>query len=463
MNRLKPDIPLKTMLLGMLFFYFGCHNSESKISQNNRPNILLIFTDDLGYGDLSIQGATDLRTPNIDNIAKQGLTCKNFYANSPVCSPSRASLLTGKYPDNVGVPGVIRQEEEHSWGYLDENAITLPQMLSEAGYHTGMVGKWHLGYEKPNTPNGRGFKHFKGFLGDMMHDYWTHLNKGINWMRDNETAINPKGHATDIFTDWTIDYLKERQVIEQPFFLYLAYNAPHFPIQPPPEWLDKVQQREKNIDEKRAKNVAFIEHLDFNVGRVMKALEETGLDDNTLVVFTSDNGGALRYAQSNSPLRGSKQQMYEGGIRVPFFAKWKNKIAPGSTSDNIGMLMDLLPTLCEVAEKEVTHSIDGISLMPTLLGEEQVTDDRHLFWVRRDGWNYGGQAYYAARYKEYKILQNSAYEPLEFFNIEEDELEKAPLSSEDSEDYRALRMALQEHIRKSGSVSWQKKNINNND
>ena len=439
-----------------LSFYLLTYVFPQNNSENNPPNILIIFTDDLGYGDLSIQGATDMRTPNIDNIAKQGMIFKQFYANSPVCSPSRASLLTGKYPDMVGVPGVVRQVEEKSWGYFDENAVTLPQMLNEAGYHTGMIGKWHLGYEKPNIPNSKGFQHFKGFLGDMMDDYWTHLRHGVNWMRENETEITPEGHATDIFTDWTIDYLKERQVKQRPFFLYLTYNAPHFPIQPPQKWLDKVQQREQNITEKRAKNVAFIEHLDFNIGRVMKALKETGLDDNTLVIFTSDNGGALRYAQSNSRLRGSKQQMYEGGIRVPFFASWKGKIAAGSTSDNIGMLMDLLPTFCKVAEKEVTHAIDGISLLPTLLGEEQVTDDRHLFWVRREGWDYGGQAYYAARYKGYKILQNSAYEPLEFFNIAEDELEKAPLNSEGSEVYRKLRMALQEHIKKSGAIPWQK-------
>ena len=440
----------------LLSFYLLTYVFAQNNSEGSPPNILIIFTDDLGYGDLSIQGATDMRTPNIDNIAKQGMIFKQFYANSPVCSPSRASLLTGKYPDMVGVPGVVRQVEEKSWGYFDENAVTLPQMLNEAGYHTGMIGKWHLGYEKPNIPNSKGFQYFKGFLGDMMDDYWTHLRHGINWMRENEIEITPEGHATDIFTDWTIDYLKERQVKQQPFFLYLTYNAPHFPIQPPQEWLDKVQQREQNITEKRAKNVAFIEHLDFNIGRIMKALKETGLDDNTLVVFTSDNGGALRYAQSNSPLRGSKQQMYEGGIRVPFFASWKGKIAAGSTSDNVGMLMDLLPTFCKVAEKEVTHAIDGISLLPTLLGEEQVTDDRHLFWVRREGWDYGGQAYYAARYKGYKILQNSAYEPLEFFNIEEDELEKTPLNSEDSKVYRKLRMALQEHIKKSGAIPWQK-------
>ncbi|MEM9887391.1 MAG: sulfatase-like hydrolase/transferase [Bacteroidota bacterium] len=431
-------------------------SSTTESSKDQRPNILLIFTDDLGYGDLSVQGAKDLRTPNIDAIAESGINLTQFYANSPVCSPSRAALLTGRYPDMVGVPGVIRQVEDNSWGYFDEAVLTLPQLLSEADYHTAMVGKWHLGYEKPNIPNHRGFQHFKGFLGDMMDDYRTHLRGGKNWMRENEKEINPEGHATDIFTDWAIDYLKERANLSQPFFLYLAYNAPHFPIQPPEEWLEKVNKRAPQLSEARAKNVAFIEHLDFNVGRVMQTLEQSGLDENTMVIFTSDNGGALRFAQNNDPLRGSKQQMYEGGIRVPFFASWKGQIPEASTSNEVGMLMDILPTFCELAEKEVPPMVDGISLLPTLLGKTQTVEDRYLFWVRREGNFYGGQAYYAARYGEYKILQNSAYEPIQFFNIEEDMLEQNPLNSADNKDFQNLRAALQKHIQRAGAIPWQK-------
>jgi arylsulfatase A-like enzyme len=422
-----------------------------------KPNILLIFTDDLGYGDLSIQGAKDLKTPHIDAIAYQGITFTQFYANSPVCSPSRASLLTGKYPDMAGVPGVIRQVPEQNWGYFDETAITMPQLLQKGGYHTSMIGKWHLGYEAPNIPNDRGFQYFKGFLGDMMDDYWNHLRGDVNWMRENRKEIHPKGHATDIFSDWAVDYLKSRSENEQPFFLYLAYNAPHFPIQPPPKWLEAVKQRAPELEEKRAKNVAFIEHLDFNVGKVMQALKETGLMDNTLVVFTSDNGGALRYAQSNAPLRGSKQQMFEGGIRVPFYALWQDKIQAGSTTNNIGMLMDLLPTFCAVANLSIDHEIDGMNLLPTFLGEQQITDNRPLVWVRREGWHYGGQAYYAARYKDYKILQNSAYEPFQFFNIKKDMFEKEPLLIDKDENYQGLRKILETHIRKSGGIPWQKR------
>ncbi len=448
---------LKYIFLGILCLTSYTY-SNSQINSPAKPaNILCILVDDLGYGDLSCQGATDMQTPNIDHLSEQGITFTNFYANCTVCSPSRASLLSGKYPDMVGVPGVIRQNKENSWGYMAEDALLLPEVLKTMGYHSAIIGKWHLGLESPNTPNEKGFDFFKGFLGDMMDDYWTHLRGGINWMRHNNKEINPEGHATDIFTDWTNDYLTERKKDKQPFFLYLAYNAPHFPIQPPQEWLDRVKKRETDISDKRAKNVAFIEHLDFSIGRVMQTLKETGLIENTLVVFTSDNGGALWYAQSNGKLRGGKQDMYEGGIRVPTFFYWKNKIESGSKTDNLAMLMDLFPTFCEVAGVELTHNIDGISILPTLLGDQQTTNDRFVFWVRREGGKFGGQAYYAARYRDYKILQNTPYESIQFFNLENDEYEKEALDPSEDEIYQTLRFQLQEHIRKAGEIPWQKK------
>ena len=423
---------------------------------NSGPtNILCILVDDLGYGDLSCMGAEDMITPNIDGIASGGLTFTQFYANCPVCSPSRASLLTGMFPDLVGVPGVVRQWDSNNWGNLDDDALLLPQVLKAGGYHTAIIGKWHLGYEYPDRPNDRGFDYFKGFLGDMMDDYWTHLRGGINWMRHNEKEIDPKGHATDLFTEWAIEYMDQRLDASQPFFLYLAYNAPHFPIQPPEVYLERVKKREPDLTEKRAKNVAFIEHLDDCVGKVMAHLEKTGLIENTLVIFTSDNGGAVRYEQSNGDLRGTKQQMFEGGIRVPTFALWKGKIVPGSVTGNVSMLMDLFPTFCQVARVESPDWINGISLLPTLEGREQNTKDRYLFWVRREGGRYGGQAYYAARYGDYKILQNSAFEPYQFYHIGNDPLEQNPIDPADLAAYKELRDHLREHVRSSGNVPWQ--------
>ena len=194
-----------------------------------QPNVLVILVDDLGFGDLSSYGATDLRSPHIDELVRRGMRFDHFYANCPVCSPTRASLLSGRYPELVGVPGVIRTHAADSWGFLDPSVTLLPQVLKDAGYDTAIVGKWHLGLRDPNLPNQRGFDLVHGFLGDMMDDYFTHLRHGNNYMRRNENEIHPDGHATDLFSDWACDYLETRSG-EKPFFLYLAYNAPHTPI-----------------------------------------------------------------------------------------------------------------------------------------------------------------------------------------------------------------------------------------
>ncbi|HSH09805.1 MAG TPA: sulfatase-like hydrolase/transferase [Oceanipulchritudo sp.] len=416
-------------------------------SEGRRPNILMILVDDLGYGDLSCQGSPDMQTPAIDRLFAEGMRFGNFYANCTVCSPSRASLLTGRYPDAVGVPGVIRQDEKDSWGFLDPEATTIADVLAKAGYATGLVGKWHLGLGSPNVPNERGFDSFKGFLGDMMEDYWTHRRGGINWMRENEQVIDPEGHATDLFAAWASEFVRSRAGEAEPFFLYLAFNAPHDPVQPPAEWLEKVQQREKGIDPVRARLVAFIEHLDARIGNVLQTLEVTGLAQDTLVVFSSDNGGALRHGANNGPLRGGKGDHFEGGIRVPMAATWPGHIEAGSTSDNIGLLMDLFPTFCAVAGVEPPGNLDGISLLPTLTGKEQATDDRVLFWVRQEGnMRFGGQTYYAARYKHLKILQNTPWEPYAFYDLAVDPMETAPLEPV-GEAYTFLFRQLMEHIR----------------
>jgi arylsulfatase A-like enzyme len=435
-----------------------------------KPNVLVILVDDLGYGDLSSYRATDLKSPNIDRLVATGMRFDSFYANCPVCSPTRAALLTGRYPDLVGVPGVIRTHIKDNWGYLFPQAVLLPQMLKRAGYHTALVGKWHLGLAAPNTPNERGFDHFHGFLGDMMDDYYNHRRHGFNYMRLNDKEIDPQGHATDLFTQWAIDYLSERsQKKEQPFFLYLAYNAPHAPIQPPSEWLERVKQREgtpnakvrvgdpeTGISERRAKLVALIEHLDAGIGKVMDALKETGLSDNTLVIFTSDNGGQLSVGGTNGPLRAGKGDMYEGGIREPMGAVWPGKIAPGSRSDRIALTMDLFPTICAAAGVRIEHEIDGRSILPTLMGKEQPQDNRTLFWVRREGGSqYGGRAYYAARQGDFKLLQNSPFEPMELYNLKDDPKEQKPLGRKHPM-YNRLFNALRNHIIQAGAVPWQK-------
>ncbi len=426
-------------------------------NRTEKPNIIFILADDLGWGDLSCQGATDLKTPNIDNILNSGIRFTNFYSNSCVCSPSRASLLTGCYPDMVGVPGLVRDTEKDNWGYLLPGVQFLPELLKKANYQTAIIGKWNLGLESPNLPNDKGFDQFYGFLDDMMDDYYTHLRNGKNFMRINEQVVDPKGHATEIFTNWTLDYLQNQEDKKDPFFLYLAYNAPHVPIQPPKEWLDRVKKREPGISEKRAKIVALIEHLDYNIGLILHKLESNHMLDNTLIIFTSDNGGQLLAGANNGPYRGGKQEMYEGGIREPAGLMWKNKIKPNQVSDNFVVMMDMLPTLCELTGVEVDLPVDGMSIMPILRGEKQITDDRLVYFVRREGnLNYGGLAYYAARLGNLKILQNTPWEPMQYFDIYNDPFEKQPLDKKGDKNYEQLFMNLTEHIRIAGAIPWEK-------
>ena len=348
----------------LLFFFFSIFIFAQP--EKNRPNILLIVSDDQGYHDVSYYGTRDIITPNIDEIRKSGIRFDEFYANSPVCSPTRASLMTGLYPDHAGVPGVIRTHPNNNWGYLREDIPILPSKLNELDYNTALIGKWHLGLNSPNTPNERGFDFFHGWLGDMMDDYWKHLRHGINYMRINENIIEPVGHATDLFSDWSVDYIKSQQKTDKPFFLYLAYNAPHFPVQPPKEYLDKVINREKGIHITRANLVAFIEHMDYGIGKVIKSLKETKQYNNTIIIFTSDNGGHNPSKANNGPLRDGKQSVYEGGLKVPTVICWKGKIKENSISNKTLMSMDLFSTILEIAGSKSHAKTDGISFVDEL-------------------------------------------------------------------------------------------------
>jgi arylsulfatase A-like enzyme len=421
-----------------------------------KPNLIVILTDDQGRGDYSAFGTPDIQTPNIDRIFHEGMAFRNFFANSPVCSPSRAALLTGCYPDRVGVPGVIRQWPDNSWGYLAPDAVVLPQLLQAAGYHTAIIGKWHLGLDAPNVPNERGFQFFHGFLGDMMDDYWTHLRGGENYMRCNGEVIEPQGHATDLFSDWACAYLEERSRSEQPFFLYLAYNAPHNPIQPPPEWLEQVVRREPGMDPKRQRLVALIEHLDSGIGRVLDTLQRTGLEENTLVVFTSDNGGVLGFGANNGPWRSEKGHVYDGGLRVPCAIRWPGRIAPHSEAPCPGLTMDLYPTLVEAAGVSPNAGIDGVSLLPALLGEGQCCRDRDLYFVRREGGvAYGGKTIEALRRGDWKLLQDSPFAPLQLFHVKNDPYETTDLAATERQVFGELAAELRLHIQRGGEVPWQ--------
>ena len=421
------------------------------------PNILVILADDLGYGDLSCYGGRDIRTPHLDRLAAEGMRFTNFYANCPVCSPTRAALLSGRYQDLVGVPGVIRTHAHNNWGYLSPDAVLLPVLLKKAGYHTAIVGKWHLGLESPNRPNERGFDHFHGFLGDMMDDYYDHRRHEINYMRLNEEEIDPEGHATDLFTDWACEYVQQRAEESEPFFLYLAYNAPHTPIQPPDEWVAKVREREPEMDERRTRLVALIEHMDEGIGRVLDCLEDRGIAQKTLVIFSSDNGGQLGVGANNGSWRDGKQSMYEGGLRVAAMARWPGRITPDTEAELQAMSMDIFPTVLEAAGATCPHEINGVSFLPTLRGEEQAPLREDWFFRRREGGNrYGGKTIEAVIRGDWKLLQNSPFRPLELYNLAEDPGETRNLAEERPDVFNQLADALRREIQRYGAVPWQR-------
>jgi arylsulfatase A-like enzyme len=428
-----------------------------------RPHVLVILADDLGIGDVSAYRQAEVRTPAIDRLAAAGMRFTSMRANCTVCSPSRAALLTGRYADRVGVPGVIRTVAAESWGFLDPTVPTLADELRAAGYHTALVGKWHLGIASPNTPNERGFDRFHGFLGDMMDSYTTHRRHGTNLMRLNGQEIDPSGHATDLFTDWAIAELEARaRTPERPFFLYLAYNAPHYPIEPPPEWVERVRDREPSLPAARALNVAFVEHLDHGIGRVLEALESLGLARDTLVVLSSDNGGSLPHAQSNEPWRGGKQDHYDGGLRVPFVIRWPAVVEAGGRSDHAGLLFDVFPTLLELAGRPLPPDLDALSLLPVLRGtpaaaggETAAAPPRELYFTRREGFGYRGKSYEALIRGRWKLMQNDPFSPLELYDLASDPQEAIDLAGSHPAVVKELSTALQRHIQRGGRTPWQ--------
>jgi len=442
---------LKTATATLFSSLFPIRGFSATSNAGQPPNILMIMVDDLGYGDLSCYGAKDLKTPNIDKLMAGGMRFTEFYANCCVCSPSRAALLTGRYPEFVGIPGVVRTRDNQNWGHLTPDSILIPALFRKAGYHTTIIGKWHLGLNKPNCPNQRGFDEFHGFLGDMMDDYWTHRRHDINYMRMNEDEIDPKGHATDLFTEWSIESLKKCAVSGKPFFQYLAYNAPHTPIQPPPEWLEKVQKREPGIDEKRAKIVALIEHLDDGIGKVLKVLDESGLADKTIVAFTSDNGGWLPSGASNGPLRSGKTHVYEGGIKVTTGIRWPSHIKAGQQTDFRALTMDILPTFAEICGVPITHQIDGRSFKKLLLEGQQEQYEHPVFhmWLEN-------KTKETMRHGDWKLVRDQAGTPFELYNIKSDPYETKNLATQHPEKLQEMIKVLEAHMHKASLVPWKR-------
>ncbi|MBT3382161.1 MAG: arylsulfatase [Prolixibacteraceae bacterium] len=397
-----------TFIVSLIFT--GCLTKEQ--SQSIKPNIVIILSDDQGWGDLSLSGNTNLQTPNIDKLASEGVTFNNFYV-CPVCSPTRAEMLTGRYHVRGGVFGTSLGGER-----LDLDETTIADVFKNAGYQTAAYGKWHNGMQYPYHPNGRGFDDYYGFCSGHWGNYFNPM------LEHNGELVTGNGYITDDFTDHGLQFMEQNK--DKPFFLYLPFNTPHRPMQVPDKWWDKFTDKELELkasiaereDEPYTKAaLAMCENIDWNVGRILNKIEELGIEDNTIVLYFSDNGpNSWRW---NGRMKGIKGSTDEGGVRSPLVMKWPGKIEKGNRIEQISGAIDLLPTLADLAEidLQIKKPLDGISLKPLLLEDNPNWNDRFLFTYWKDK--------LSTRNQKYRLDNNGAV-----FDIENDRAQVNNLSSE---------------------------------
>jgi len=394
-------------------------------SNTARPNILVILADDLGWFDVG-HPEVAIDTPHLDKLAAQGTRLTQFYASASICSPTRAALLTGRYPHSVGMPGLANRRG------LSHEAITIPEALQPYGYTSALIGKWHLGKKPEDWPRTHGFDEFWGSLIGTPRYYDTQKTY------HNETPIEVSGYFTDQITDHAIDFVERNA--EQPFFLYLAYNAPHYPLEAPFELVKKYRKTDRFYDDGLfAIYAAMVEQMDTGIGRVMATLDRLSLAENTLVIFCSDNGPSAETHSygldganiSNGPLREQKFSHHEGGVRVPFIARWPGHIPAAKTEKGPAITMDLLPTILEAAkitpsaaDYEHPWEIDGKSIMPLLKGRPQESE-RTLFWEN----NQNG----AVLQGKWKLVHQYWNEQPHLYDLENDLSEQHDLAAEHPE------------------------------
>lgn len=345
-----------------------------------KPNIIFILADDLGYGDPGCYGAQDIKTPNLDRLAEEGVRFTDFYSNGAICSPTRVAFLTGRYQQRYGMENALYYQEFGRG--LPVDGMTIADRLSDADYATGLSGKWHVGYDPERQPLQQGFDHFFGLLGGN-HHYFKHMDRiGVPDLFLGNEPVEREGYSTDLITEDAVAFIEKHQ--DKPFFLYLSHAAPHFPWQGPDDADKDIQPKKKSWQlGDRETYIAMVESMDAGIGKVLDQLDKLELSENTLVVFTSDNGGHT-YSR-NEPLRGDKGTLWEGGIRVPCIARWPNHIPAGTTSEQVGITMDWSATFAHLAGAEITpEDFDGIDLLP-FLTESSAPVRRTLFWRSRPG------------------------------------------------------------------------------
>ena len=439
---MKTQFLLRALSCFLVGLYFGLSAAGAEKPRVTPPNIVVILADDVGYSDLACYGNTRIRTPNIDALARGGLRLTDYHANSSVCSPTRAALLTGRYQQRAGVETVFGMEPTEG---LSPRVPTLPSFLLRAGYVTGGFGKWHLGRQAPFTPATHGFDEFIGlYTGDG--DYHSRVDRsgGADWWR-NEQPFVEAGYTTDLITKHSLDFIAAHRA--QPFFLYVAHLAAHFPWQGPRDHADRVVGG--NYDglakfgsngDKKATFRMMVEALDDSVGQIVAKLRELNLTKDTLIVFASDNGGysvehgGYVNVSSNLPWRGQKGEVFEGGHRVPGIFHWPGHITP-SVNDATVMSMDLLPTCLELAGLPLpgaSEATDGVSLCGLILRQEALPE-RTLFWRRGET--------RAVRQGPWKLVMNGKTPP-QLFNLSTDQGETNDRAASEAQRVSALRAAF---------------------
>ncbi|MEM1183755.1 MAG: sulfatase [Planctomycetota bacterium] len=406
----------------------GC---AAPIGEDQRPNIVLFLVDDLGWRDVGFMGSSYHETPHIDSIAAQGMVFSHAYANAPNCAPSRAALMSGMYAPRTGVYTVSPPDRGRARdrrlvpaanvNFIEPEVITIAERLRGSGYATCISGKWHIGrHDGPTGPIAQGFdRNIGGYRKGHPDSYFSpYGNPALQDGPDGE-------YLTDRLTDDVVAFLEEPR--DEPFFLYFPYYTVHTPIQPRPDLLSKTQTRAGDALHDHAGYAAMVAALDESVGRVLDALDRIGASDNTLVVFSSDNGGHGGYTRMD-PLRGSKGMMWEGGTRVPFAARWPGRIAPGTASDVPIMLFDLYPTFSRLGGSDLPadQPIDGVSLIPILNGKTM--EERPIFWhfpaylqkygFMSEPWRATPSS--AVRLGDFKLIESFETETVMLFNLIED-------------------------------------------
>ncbi|MEN8247382.1 MAG: sulfatase-like hydrolase/transferase [Bacteroidota bacterium] len=426
------------IVLSLTFLGLGCTKSTNEKVAQDKPNIIIILTDDQGYKDVGFNGCTDIPTPNIDNIAENGVVFSSGYVTYAVCGPSRAGLITGRNQDRFGFSRNPLFAPKDSLMGLPLSEETLAEALSKGGYRSMAIGKWHLGAHESLRPLARGFDEFFGFLTGghkYFPDDWT-LNdvsevksqfEAYNTkLLKNNTRVEEQEYLTDALSREAVDFVERNA--ENPFFLYLAYNAPHAPLQATQKYLDRFPDIE---NKKRKTYAAMVSSVDDGVGLLLDKLNELEISENTIVFFLSDNGGPThKNGSDNTPLRDGKGSMYEGGIRVPFAVQWPGTIPGGSTYDKPIISLDMFATAIAQAGLTSTNELDGVNLIPFITGQDKGTPHEYLYWRKYD------QKRYAIRGSNMKLV-NANGKNDELYNLSVDIGEKTQIK--DSVVYNELK------------------------